>query len=264
MLYPLLISYILLVDVVHDVSRPGQFNLQLAFVLHEEVHQGSSYCGRSVKEEGGNPKDGSLQLLQVEEEVVPVLYGQQVVIVSFQDAGVKRGQVGLPPHIFGVDLRGGKVAAEDKVGLVDFRAAVAARQDAAVPHHSTHAVVPVEDGRGVWEQGLEVVADGEHILVAGVVKVHQLAHTNAVLGEGEVVGNVDEAEDIFPEKQTLQQLKEYCLYFFISRRACDARFFSLPNFGKQPFDRIFVLLNCYFFHHKQYKLVILSPDSTFF
>lgn len=126
MFYPLLISYVLLVDIVHDVSRPGQFNLQLAFVLHEEVHQGSSYCGRGVKEEGRNPKDGALQLLQVEEEVVPVLYGQQVVVVSLQDAGIKGGQVGLPPHVFGVDLRGGEVAAEDKVGLVDFGAAVAA------------------------------------------------------------------------------------------------------------------------------------------
>lgn len=196
-----MISLILLVDVLHDVSRPGQFNLQLAFVLHEEVHQCSGYRGGRVEEEGGDPEDGSLQLLQVEEEVVPVLYGQQVVVVPLQDAGVEGGQVGLPPHVFGVDLRGGEVAAEDEVGLVDLRAAVAARQDAAVPHHSAHAVVPVGDGRGFREQGLEVVADGEDVLMAGVVKVHQLAHAYAVLSKGEVVGNVDEAEDIFPEKK---------------------------------------------------------------
>lgn len=59
----------------------------------------------------------------------------------------------------------------------------------------------VVDRRGVWEQGFEVVADGEDIFVAGVVKVHQLANTHTVLCEGEVGGNVDVAEDIFPEKR---------------------------------------------------------------
>lgn len=80
-----------------------------------------------MKEEGRDPQDGSLQLLQVEEEIVPVLNGQQVIVVPLQDAGVKGGQVGLPAHVLGVDLRGGEVTAEDKVGLVDFWAAVAAR-----------------------------------------------------------------------------------------------------------------------------------------
>lgn len=37
--------------------------------------------------------------------------------------------------------------------------------------------------------------------MAGVVKVHQLAHAHTVLREGEVVGNVDVVEDFFPEKQ---------------------------------------------------------------
>lgn len=120
---------------MHDVSWPGQFDLQLAFVLHEEVHQGPGDRGRRVEEEGRDPQDRSLQLLQAEEEVVPVLNGQQVVVVALQDAGVEGGHVGLLPHVFGVDLRRGEVAAEHKVGLVDLGAALAARQDAAVAHH---------------------------------------------------------------------------------------------------------------------------------
>lgn len=59
----------------------------------------------------------------------------------------------------------------------------------------------VVDGGGVREQGFEVVADGEDVFVAGIVEVHQLADTHAVLCEGEVVWNVDVVEDIFPERQ---------------------------------------------------------------
>lgn len=142
---------ILLVDIMHDVSWPGQFDLQLTLVLHKEVHQGSGYCGGGVKEEGGDPEDGSLQLLQVQEEVIPVLNGQQVVVVPLQDAGVKRGQIGLLAYIFEVDLSGSKIAAEDKVGLVDLGAAVAPSQDAAVSHHGTRTVVLVADGGSVRE-----------------------------------------------------------------------------------------------------------------
>lgn len=112
---------------MHDVSWPGKFNLQLALVLHKEVHQGPGHRGRCVEEEGRDPQDGSLQLLQAEEEIIPVLNGQQVVVVPLQDAGVKGGQVGLLPHVFGVNLRRGKVAAEHKVGLVNLRAALASR-----------------------------------------------------------------------------------------------------------------------------------------
>lgn len=154
-----------------------------------------------MQEEGGDPQDGSLQLLQVEEEIVPVLDGQQVVVVPLQDAGVEGGEVSLLAHVLGVHLRGGEVAAEDKVGLVDLRAAVASCQDAAVAHHGAHAVVLVADGGGVRQQGLQVVADGEDVLVAGVVEVHQLADAHAVLREGEVGGNVDVAEDVFPERR---------------------------------------------------------------
>ncbi len=154
-----------------------------------------------MKKEGRDPQDGSLQLLQVEEEVIPVLNGQQVIVIPLQDAGVKGGQVGLLAHVLGVHLCGSKVAAKDKVCLVDFLAAVAACQDAAVAHHRTYAVVLVVDRRSVWEQRFEVVADGEDVLVAGVVKVHQLADTHTVLCEREVVGNVNVAEDIFPGKR---------------------------------------------------------------
>ncbi|PWA15772.1 hypothetical protein CCH79_00009001 [Gambusia affinis] len=114
-----------------------QFHLQLTLVLHKEVHQGSGNCGGGVKEEGGDPEDGSLQLLQVQEEVIPVLNGQQVVVVPLQDAGVKRGQIGLLAYVFEVDLSGSKIAAKDKVGLVDLGAAVAPSQDAAVSHNCT-------------------------------------------------------------------------------------------------------------------------------
>ena len=88
-----------------------------------------------MKEKGRDPQDGSLQLLQVQEEIIPVLDGQQVVVVPLQDAGVEGGQVRLPAYILGVHLRGGEVATEDKVGLVDFWATVTACQDATVAHH---------------------------------------------------------------------------------------------------------------------------------
>lgn len=153
-----------------------------------------------MQEEGRDPQDGSLQLLQVEEEIIPVLNGQQVVVIPLQDAWVKGGEVGLPAYILGVDLCGSKVASEHKVGLVDLRAAVAAGQDATVAYYRAYAVMLVVDGRNVWEQGLEVVADGEDILVAGVVKVHQLANTHTVLCKGEVVGDVNVVEDVFPAK----------------------------------------------------------------
>lgn len=131
--------------------------------------------------------------------------GQQVIVIPLQDAGVKGGQVGLLAYVLGVDVGGGKVAAEDKISLVNFRATVAAGENAAVSHHSTHAVVLIEDGRGVRKQGFEVVTDGENILVAGVVKVHQLANAHAVLRKGKVVGNVDVVEDIFPEKKDVRK-----------------------------------------------------------
>lgn len=154
-------------------------------------------------EEGRDPQDGSLQLFQVEIEVIPVLNGQQVVVVLLQDTRIKGCQIGLPAYIRVVQICGGKVTAEHKIGLVNFWSTLAACQDATVAHHGTHVEMSVENRRGVWEQRFEVVADGEDILVAGVVKVHQLAQAHAVLYEGEVVGNVNVVEYIFPGKETL-------------------------------------------------------------
>lgn len=136
------------------------------------------------------------------------MYSEQVIVVPLQNARVEGGQVGLLAYVLGVDLRGCKVAAEHKVSLVDFWPTVTPCQDAAVSHHSTHTVVLVEDRRDVWEQGFEVVANGEDVFVAGVVKVHQLSDPHAVLGEGEVVGNVNIVEYIFPEikKESNQSL----------------------------------------------------------
>lgn len=38
-------SEFLLVDIMHDVSWPSQFNLQLTLVFHKEVHQRPGYSG---------------------------------------------------------------------------------------------------------------------------------------------------------------------------------------------------------------------------
>lgn len=55
----------LLGDAVHDVPWPGEFDLQLAPVLHKEVHQRAGHRGGGMEKEGGDPEDGLLQLLQV-------------------------------------------------------------------------------------------------------------------------------------------------------------------------------------------------------
>lgn len=74
-------------------------------------------------------------------------------------------------------------------------------QDATVANDGADTVMLVANGRSVREQRLEVVADGKNVLVAGVVEVHQLADTHAVLCEGEVAGNVNIVEDVFPVKK---------------------------------------------------------------
>lgn len=38
-------STVLLVDIMHDVPGPGQLDLQLALMLHKEVHQGPGHGG---------------------------------------------------------------------------------------------------------------------------------------------------------------------------------------------------------------------------
>ncbi len=141
-------------------------------MLHEEIDERSCDGGRRVEEESRNPEDGSIQLLQAQVEVVPVLDGQQVVVVFLQDAGVEGGQVGPAAHVATEDFGRCEVAAEDEVVAVDLRAAAAAGEDAAVTHHGAAVEALVEDGRRVRQQRLEVLADGEDVFVTGVVVVH--------------------------------------------------------------------------------------------
>lgn len=140
------------VDVLHDVSRPGQLYPELTPVLHEEVHESAGDRGGGVEEKGGNPEDGPVQLLQAQEEVVPVLDGEKVVVVLLQDAGVEGGQVGPPPHILTEDLGWCEVTAEDEVVFVDSGTTPAARQDPAVSHNGAGVVSLIEDGGGVRKQ----------------------------------------------------------------------------------------------------------------
>lgn len=197
----------LLVYVLHDVSGPGQLDLQLPPVLHEEVHQRAGDRGRGVEEERRDPENGAVQLLQAQEEVVAVLDGQQVVVVLLQDAGVEGGHVGAAPHVPPEDLRRSEVAAEDVVVLLDLSAAARAGEDPAVAHHGADVVALVEDGRGLRQQRAEVLADGVHVLVAGVVEVHQLADAHRVSGQREVVGDVDVLRDLLPAGMRTASLK---------------------------------------------------------
>lgn len=155
-----------LVDILHDVPRPGQLDLQLPPMLDKEIYQCPCHSSGRVEEKCWDPQDGIIQFLQTEKKVVPVLYGQQVVVVLLQYAGVEGGHVGPSPNVLFEDLRRSKVAAEDKVKLLDLRAAAGAGEDPAVAHHGTHVVVLARDGRGLREQRAEVLADGVDVLVA--------------------------------------------------------------------------------------------------
>lgn len=156
-----------------------------------------------MEEKGWNPQDGSVQLLQAQEEVVSVLDGEQVVIVLLQNAGIERREVCAAAYVFAEDLGGREVAAEDEVVGVNGGTAPAARQDAAVSHHGARVVALVKDGRRVRQEGTEVLADGEDVFMTGVVVVHQLTHTNAALGQGEVTWHVDVLGNLFTAKHTL-------------------------------------------------------------
>lgn len=186
-----------LVDVLHDVSRPGQLDLQLPPMLDKEIHQSPRDSGGSVEEKCRDPQDGVVQLLQTEEEVVPVLHGQQVVVVLLQDAGVKGGHVGPSPDVLSEDLSGRKVAAEHKVKLLDLGAAARASEDATVAHHGADVVVLAHDGRGLREERAKVLANGVDVLVAGVVIVHQLSNPDRRSCQCEVAWNVNMLGNIF-------------------------------------------------------------------
>lgn len=135
-----------LVDILHDVSRPGQLDLQLPPMFDKEIYQCPCDSGGRVEEKCRDPQDGVVQFFQTEEEVVPVLNGQQVVVVLLQDAGVEGGHVGPSANVLFEDLRRRKVATEDKVKLLDLRAAARAGEYATVAHHSTDVVVLAHDG----------------------------------------------------------------------------------------------------------------------
>lgn len=203
-----------LVDILHDVPGPGQLDLQLPPMLHEEIDQRPCDCGGRVEEKRRDPQDGVVQLLQTQEEVVPVLHGQQVVVVLLQDAWVEGGHVGPTPNVLFEDLRRRKVAAEDKVKLLDLRAAARAGEDAAVAHHGTDIVVLAHDGRGLREERAEVLADGEDVLVAGVVVVHQLSDPHRPSRQCEVARNVDVLRNFFSAEQKKPQ------HSYDSRRHC--------------------------------------------
>lgn len=198
-----LIKCVLLVDVLHDVSRPGQLDLQLASMFHKEVHQRPGHRGRSVEEKRWDPQDGSVQLLQAEEKVVPVLHSQQIIVVFLQDAGVKGRHVGPTPNVLLKNLRWREVASEDKVVFFYLGPAARAGEDAAVPDDGADVVALVEDGRNLRQQRPEVLADGVDILVAGIVKVHQLADSDGVPGQREVTGDVDVLRNLRPARQRL-------------------------------------------------------------
>lgn len=141
-------------------------------MLYEEIYECACDSGGRVEEKGGDPQDRAVQLLQTQEEIVSVLDGQQVVVVFLQNTGVEGGEVGPAAHVSTEDLGGREVAAEDKVILVDFRAAAAAGQDPAVAHYGAGVVALVEDGRRVRKQRPEVLTNGEDVFVTGVVVVH--------------------------------------------------------------------------------------------
>lgn len=155
-----------------------------------------------MEEKRWNPQDGSVQLLQAQEEVVSVLDGEQVVIVLLQNAGIKGCEVCATAHVPAEDLGGCKVAAEDEVVRVDDGTTPAACQDAAVSHQGTRVVALVKDGRRVRQEGTEVLADGEDVFMTGVVVVHQLTHTNAALGQGKVTWHIDVLGNLFTAKHT--------------------------------------------------------------
>lgn len=155
-----------------------------------------------MKEKSWNPQNGSIQLLQTQEEIVSVLDGKQVVIVLLQNARIKGREVRVSAHVLAEDLGWCEVAAEDEVVGVDGTAAPAACQDAAVSHDGARVVALVEDRRRVRQEGAEVLTNGEDVFMTGVVVVHQLTDTNAALGQGEVMWHVDVLGNLFTAKKT--------------------------------------------------------------
>lgn len=141
-------------------------------MLHKEVHQCPCHRGRRVEEKCWDPQNGTVQLLQAQKKVVPVLHSQQIVVVFLQDTRVKGGHVCPPPNVLFEELSRREVAAKDKVELLNLGPAARASEDATVADHSAGVVVFVQNGRDLGEKGAEVLADGEDVFVAGVVVMH--------------------------------------------------------------------------------------------
>lgn len=178
-------------------------------MLNEEIYERARDGGGRVEEKGWNPQDGTIKLLQTQEEVVSVLDGQQVVVVFLQNAGIEGGEVGPAAHVFTEDLGGREVAAEDEVVLVDVGTAAAAGENPAVADDGAGVVALVDDGRRVWKQRPEVFPDGEDVFVTGVVVVHQLTHAHAAFGQGEVVRHVDVLSDFFTGTQKTKPTSQH-------------------------------------------------------
>lgn len=204
------------VNVLHDIPWPSQLDLQLPSVLHKEVNQCSRDRRRRVEEKSGDPKNGPIELFQTQKEVVAILNGQEVVVILLQDAGVKGGKVGFPSNIFLESLSWSKIAPKDKIRFIDFLPALAPSQDPAVANHCTDVVMLVQDGRHVRKQRLEVIADGENVLMAGVVVVHQLPNPNAALDQGKVFDHVDMLKDFLPKTRAKQQKTWSCISPFFA------------------------------------------------
>lgn len=126
------------------------------------------------------------------------MYGQKVVVILLQNTGVKSSQVGLSADVLVESFRWSKVTSKDKVGAVYFRSALAFGQDAAVAYHRANVVMPVHDGRAVRQKRSEVIADRKDVFVTGIVVMHQLPSSYAILGQRKISDYVHILENLSP------------------------------------------------------------------
>lgn len=154
-----------------------------------------------MEEEGRDPENGSVELLQAEKKVIAILNGHQVVVILLQNAGVEGGKVGFPADVLLERLGRGKIATENKIGFIDFLPTLTAHQDPAVSDNGANVVVFVLNGRDVGKQRPEVIANGENVFMAGVIVVHQLSDPNHALGQRKVLDHVNVLQNLLPENE---------------------------------------------------------------
>lgn len=65
----------------------------------------------------------------------------------------------------------------------------------------------VQDGRHIGKQRSEVIADGENILMAGIIVMHQLSDPNTVLGQRKVFYYIDVLKDFLPKVEQKRKRK---------------------------------------------------------